>query len=193
MMRGVCRTLVARTVSEVGRRRHQYKVQTALAGLGSCGRGVTLGLPAILAGAQNIHIGDDVLVGPGAYISAVNADVRIGSKVMLSPFVAIIAGNHNTAVLGRYMRDVYDKRPEDDQSVTIADDVWVGTRAIILKGVTVGRGSVVAAGAVVTRDVGPYEIVAEVPAARLRMRFSAEEVAAHERELYGRVLAAVRD
>lgn len=57
------------------------------------------------------------------------------------------------------------------QRVTIGHDTWIGHRAIILPGVTVGNGAVVAAGAVVTRDVKPYSVVAGVPAKPLRSRF----------------------
>lgn len=62
--------------------------------------------------------------------------------------------------------------------VTIGNDVWIGHGAVILPGVSVGDGAVLGANAVVTRDVGGYEIVAGVPAKRLRRRFS-PEIAAH--------------
>ena len=67
---------------------------------------------------------------------------------------------------------------EDAQSggwrVKLGNDVWIGRNAIVLAGVTVGDGSVVAAGAVVTRDVPPYTIVGGVPARAIKMRFSQE-------------------
>ena len=52
--------------------------------------------------------------------------------------------------------------------ITIEDDAWLATRAVVLKGVTVGRGAVVAAGAVVTKDVPPYTVAAGVPARVIR-------------------------
>jgi len=75
--------------------------------------------------------------------------------------VTIIGGDHNASVVGKFMYDyeVQEKRPEDDQDVIIEDDVWIGTGAIILKGVRLGRGSIVAAGALVRKDVLPYTIV----------------------------------
>jgi acetyltransferase-like isoleucine patch superfamily enzyme len=174
----------------IGRERQRLKVEALRSSLGCCGERVVLSLPLILAGADTISIGDDTYIGPGAYISAVNTTVVIGRKVMLSPYVAIIAGDHNTAVVGRFMRDVYEKRETDDVPVTVSDDVWLGTRAVILKGVTIGRGAVVAAGAIVTRDVPPYAIVAGVPARVVRRRFDDAEMERHELALYGRVLTA---
>ena len=78
----------------------------------------------------------------------------------------------------------HEKRPQDDLGVEIGDDVWVGTRAIVLHGVTIGRGAVVAAGAVVTRSVPPYAVVAGVPARVVGFRFTIDEVIEHEVRLY---------
>jgi carbonic anhydrase/acetyltransferase-like protein (isoleucine patch superfamily) len=63
-------------------------------------------------------------------------------------------------------------------SIVVGNDVWVGTRAIILSGVTIGDGAIVAAGSVVTKDVPPYAIVAGNPARLIRYRFSDETIAA---------------
>ena len=64
-----------------------------------------------------------------------------------------------------------------NEPVIIEDDVWLGANAVVLPGCRVARGAVVAAGAVVTRDVGPYEIVGGVPAKVIRKRFSDEHAA----------------
>ena len=131
---------------------------------------------------RNITVGDHVFIGSGAFISG-NKGVTIGSKVVIGPNVSIIGGNHNTSVIGACMADVTVKRDEDDLPVVIEDDVWVGCGATILKGVTIGRGAIIAAGALVNRDVPAYGIVGGVPARLLRMRWSAEEIAEHERRL----------
>jgi hypothetical protein len=67
--------------------------------------------------------------------------------------------------------------PGPVQQVTLGNDVWVGANAVVLSGVRVGDGAVIAAGAVVTKDVAPYTIVAGVPARRLRDRFPPSLVA----------------
>ena len=125
---------------------------------------------------ENVEVGDDVTISHDCLFLATRSRIVIGNKAMIGPGVMIIGGNHNTAVPGRFMYDVRDKKPEDDQDVTIEDDVWVGARAIILKGVKLGRGSIVAAGAVVNKDVSPYTVVGGVPARVLSRRFDLETV-----------------
>lgn len=78
---------------------------------------------------------------------------------------------------GRFIYDIGEgeKNPEDDADVIIEDDVWVGCNVTILKGVTIGRGGIVAAGAVVTKSVPPYTIVGGVPAKKIGNRFKTVE------------------
>jgi acetyltransferase-like isoleucine patch superfamily enzyme len=165
-----------------GRRRRRV-VDDLAASLERCGTGVTLPFDCALTSPETVRIGSDVSIGSGAWLSAVNASITIGNKVMLAPGVAIICGDHHIGDVGRYMFDAKDKSPEDDQPIVIEDDVWIGYRAIVLKGVTVGRGSVVGAGSVVTRDVPRYAIVAGVPARKVGVRFSEDEIREHERVL----------
>jgi acetyltransferase-like isoleucine patch superfamily enzyme len=131
-----------------------------------------------------IHVGDDVYLGPRAVLSAPLSAIHIGNKVLFGPEVMILGGDHNTSLVGRFVHDVIEKRPEDDAPVVIEDDVWVGARAIVLRGVKVGRGAIVAAGAIVTRDVPPYAIVAGTPARVVRFRWDAPTIMRHEASLY---------
>ena len=133
---------------------------------------------------RTISVGDDVAISSGATFSATDSTITIGNKVMFGPNVTIMGGNHNTSIVGRFIFDVHDKRPDDDLPVVIEDDVWVGTGTIILKGVRIGRGAIVAAGALVLRDVPPYSIVGGIPAKVLKFRWSSEEIMRHEDALY---------
>jgi len=134
---------------------------------------------------SNISIGDNVKLGYRPILIASRSKIRIGNNVMFGPEVTIRGGNHRIDILGRHMIDIKEgeKRPEDDPGVVIEDDVWIGTRAIILAGVVVGRGAVVSAGAVVTKSVPRYAIVGGHPAKLIRMRWSDNEIAEHERLL----------
>ena len=132
----------------------------------------------------NIAVGEDVSIGPGAFFSASMSSLSIGDKVMFGPNVTIMCGDHNVSQVGCFMKDVKIKRPEDDQPVVIESDVWVGCGVTILKGVRVGRGAIIAAGAVVNRDVPPYTIVGGVPARPIKVRWSFDEILRHEAALY---------
>jgi acetyltransferase-like isoleucine patch superfamily enzyme len=123
------------------------------------GRRAYLGERTLLRGQGGIVIGDNVLVGPGVQVLAVNHALADGT------------------------------RPIRDQGITavgirIDDDCWIGAGAIILDGVTVGRGACVGAGAVVTRTVPPRTLVVGVPA-RIVRDLDASPSAGPERPVYG--------
>jgi acetyltransferase-like isoleucine patch superfamily enzyme len=109
---------------------------------------------------------------------------------MMAPRLALVTASRTSSATGRFRDVLEEKRPEDAQPIVIEDYVWLGLRAIVLKRVTIGRGSVVSAGSVVTRDVAPYSVVAGVPARLVRMRFGREQIERHERQLYGQVVSA---
>ena len=134
-------------------------------------------------GLWNMSIGDHTSIPKGSVFYCTEASLTIGKKVIFGPKPTIITGDHRIDIIGKYIIDVTDaeKGPEHDAPVVIEDDVWCGANVTILKGVTIGRGSVVAAGAVVTKSFPPYSIIGGVPAKVLKMRFSAEAIKIHER------------
>ncbi len=134
---------------------------------------------------ENIKIGNNVSIGQNNYYSNSRATIHIGNHVMTSPHVNIITGTHRTDMVGRFMDSIKnsEKFNEHDMDIYIEDDVWICSHAIILRGVTLGRGCVVAAGAVVTKDVKPFSIVGGNPAKLIRFRFTQEEITKHESSL----------
>lgn len=132
---------------------------------------------------ETISVGDDVYIGPGARLHASDSEIRLGSKIMFGPNVTIMGGDHNTSEIGVYMYDQHNKLPENDQKVIIEDDVWIGCDVTILKGVIIGHGSIIAAGALVIKNVDPYSIVAGVPAKLIKKRFTNDEIVIHESKL----------
>lgn len=132
---------------------------------------------------ETISVGNDVYIGPGAKFSASESSITLGNKIMFGPNVTIMGGDHNTSVIGEYMYDIKEKLPENDLPVIIQDDVWVGCGAIILKGVTIGTGSIVAAGALVIKSVPEYSIVGGVPAKIIGQRFSDAELVEHKKSI----------
>ena len=153
--------------------------------LGTVGERVTLPREGHYT-LNTLHLGNHVTIGTGSYLWAVHSRIVIGNKVITGPEIAILAGDHNISLLGKYLIDVGDdeKRPEDDRDVILEGDNWVGARVVILKGVNVGRGAVIGAGAVVTKSIPAYCIVGGNPARLLRLRGSVDEILNHEEKLY---------
>lgn len=145
------------------------------------GNHVTFCRGFIGSGMKQISLGNYVDVGPNCVFLASKAPITIGDKVMIGPHVTILSGNDRTNVVGKYMYDVTDdlKESSNDQPVVIEGDNWIGANSVILKGVKIGKGSIVAAGAVVSKDVPPYCIVGGVPAKPIKDRFSSEELKQH--------------
>lgn len=98
---------------------------------------------------------------------------------MFGPDVKILGGNHRFKTVGMLMYNDHEKAPGDDIGVTIEDDVWIGANAVILEGVTVRRGSVIGAGAVVTQSTAPFSISGGVPAKQIGTRFSETDLREH--------------
>ncbi|EEA90809.1 bacterial transferase hexapeptide repeat protein [Collinsella stercoris DSM 13279] len=123
----------------------------------SCGENVSIGRRFEIAGVENIHMGHDIYLGPGATLITSRAKIEVGDYVMSGPNLTVITGDHRTDVLDRPMMSITDaeKLPENDQDVVIGSDVWLGSGVTLLKGVHVADHCVVAAGAVVTKDVQP--------------------------------------
>lgn len=105
----------------------------------------------------------DVIIGDHTRIGLHNTiigPVTIGDHVNLAQGITVTALNHNFTDCHKRI----DEQGVATKPVIIEDDVWIGTNAVILSGVTVGHHSVVAAGAVVTKDVPPYSVAAGIPA-----------------------------
>lgn len=130
---------------------------------------------------RHIVIGDDVGIGPGCIFQC---DVEIGNKVLIAGSVAFVGSDdHRFDTAGT---TIWDSGRGDTRKVVVEDDVWIGHGAILLSGATIGRGSIVAAGAVIVGDVEPYSIMVPQKAQLLRKRFSPEHAALHDRALQGR-------
>lgn len=146
-------------------------------------REVTVGKCCEILGdtaVEYTEIGDYSYLGSGCMVG----DANIGKFCAIAAHVRIGAPNHPMERPSQhrftYCPEYYDAsatrdhgffRDRRDARVTIGNDVWIGHAVIVLPGVTVGDGAVLAAGAVVTRDVAPYTIVGGVPAHRIRERF----------------------
>lgn len=115
--------------------------------------------------------GGSVIVGSECSVNAYSmlaggGDITIGNAVRIASHVVIIASNHVYSDLATLIKD----QGETKLGIQIEDDVWIGTGACVLDGVMVARGTVLAAGAVVTKSTEAYTIVAGVPAQKISSR-----------------------
>lgn len=153
--------------------------------------------------------GENIFVGPHVRLYAPH-HIRLGSHIRIGSYVHIEANctigdysglSSRVALIGRLDHDFrtvgvpFNFAPyvgsskmkgtplQEEDEVTIEEDVWVGHQSIILTGVRVRRGTIIAAGSVVIRDTEPYSIVAGVPARKVGERFTKEQIAIHERKI----------
>ena len=148
--------------------------------LRSCGKKVFLGKRCNFTW-RNVLIGDNVSIGSDALFLCTRANIFIGNNTMFGPRVVMITGGHKTDTIGKYMISITneEKSPDDDRDIILEGDNWIGANAIILRGVKIGIGSVIAAGAVVTKNVESYTIVGGVPARIIKRRFDDESLSRH--------------
>jgi acetyltransferase-like isoleucine patch superfamily enzyme len=126
-------------------------------------------------------VGRDVYIGKGCTIEV---DGSIGDSGLIANRLGIVGRrDHAMRQVGAPIRRadwVGDHPHRLSRPVHIGDDVWIGYGAVVLSGLSIGRGAVVAAGAVVTSDVDPYVVVAGNPAIPVGRRFEGDAITAHE-------------
>lgn len=116
-----------------------------------------------IGGRGKVRFGRSCQINQNAFIE----EAEIGNYVMIAPNVTIISSSHNHDRLDIPM---IFQGETTGKKVIIGDDVWLGRNVLVMPGVKIGKGSIVAAGAVVTKDVPEYKIVGGVPARILKDR-----------------------
>lgn len=135
---------------------------------------------------KTISIGNNVSIGDHAFFNATISHIYIGNNIAFAPNVTIRGGNHSSHIIGKLLVDYTesDKLKEDDEPVYIEDDCWIASNVVILKGVHIGRGSIIAAGAIVNKSIPPYSVVGGIPAKVLKFRWNIDQILEHEEKLY---------
>ena len=124
---------------------------------------------------KDITFGDRVQFGKNCFIQC---DIKFGNSILIASNVSFVGkDDHSINKVGCL---IWDSGRGDSFKTIIGDDIWIGHGAIIIAGVKIGNGSVIAAGSVVTKDIEPYSIVGGNPAKFIKFRFNEKEIHQHE-------------
>jgi acetyltransferase-like isoleucine patch superfamily enzyme len=116
-----------------------------------------------IGNAKNLTIGEYCHINENVFMQG----VKVGDYVMIAPNVAILSSIHKHDLVDFPM---IMQGEENNLNPTIEDDVWIGRNVVIMPGISIGKGSIVGAGSVVTKDIEPYSMVGGVPAKLIKKR-----------------------
>ena len=152
------------------------------------GKNSTFGRGTVLWAPNKMTIGSNVYIGK---YCTLQADITLGSNTVIANNVGLIGKyDHDYTKIGTSIKDapwIGDKSytfKGKNLKIVVEDDVWIGYGSIILSGVHIGRGAIIAAGSLVAHDVPPYAIVAGTPARIKGYRFTEDQIREHEKILY---------
>jgi acetyltransferase-like isoleucine patch superfamily enzyme len=152
------------------------------------GKNFHIGLLSWISASENLAIGTDVYIGK---FCTIQSNGSIGDGVLIANNVGVVGRiDHEFRAIGVLVRNgshisenvKISRSPKS--RIDIGHDVWIGFGAVLLSGVDIGRGAIIAAGSVVMSSVAPYDIVAGNPAKPIGRRFTNDQIAAHEAILY---------
>lgn len=115
-----------------------------------------------------LKIGANTSIGEFNNIRAAGGSIIIGSDCLISQFVTLVASNHNIQRDKKIINQGWDENKTD---IIIGNDVWIGANCIILPGVNIGSGSIIAAGTIVTKDVPEFSVIIGSPGKVVRERY----------------------
>lgn len=155
---------------------------------------ITLGKTSTFGRGTVFYAPNQMIIGENVYIGkycSLETDIEIGNDVLLGNNVGLLGKyDHDFSYIGKSIKDspwIGDsdyKFKGKGLKIIIENDVWIGYGSIIVSGVRIGRGAIVAAGSVVLKDVEPYSIVAGNPARAVSRRFDDEQIGEHERKYH---------
>lgn len=136
-----------------------------------CGKNVSIHPGVYLFNPQNLSLGDNVSIHPMCYLECgPNGSINIGNDVSIAHAVTILSVSHNYDKIDVPIKD----QGIEEKTTIIEDDVWIGAKATILSGKTIGKGSIVGANTLVTHDVMKYNITGGVPNRTIKVRKNEE-------------------
>jgi len=129
-----------------------------------CGQDVVVKNKAYFGTGTRLSVGERTQIGQN---SKLGGNIILGNDILMGPDVIMMATSHEYSNIDI---PINQQGSTKERQINIHDDVWIGTRVVILPGVTIGSHSIIAAGAVVTKSFEPYSIIGGVPAKLIKKR-----------------------
>ena len=133
---------------------------------------------------ENMYLDDYVVIQDNTNFISLNGKLYVKKYSVISSGCIIVPSPHVLKVGVPFYLNAQYHIGDVNKDIVIEEDCWIGAGAILLPGVTIRRGTVVGAGAVVTKDTLPYSVVAGVPAKLIATKFTLQQVLQHEKMLY---------
>lgn len=154
-------------------------------GFGYIGNNVVISPPLWLCRKKNIFLQENTNLASNSYISAYNAKFIVKKNCAIAERLTVHTGNH-ARIIGMFITDITEaNKPKGyDEDVVISEDCWIGCNVTLLSGITIGRGSTIAAGAVVNKSMPPYCVCGGVPCKPIKRIWTIDEILQHEAVLY---------
>ena len=159
-----------------------YYVKPNPTKFGYFGKNASIGVPADLKKQENIFLYDFARIGPKSNIMTSGAGKFIMKRGCLcSEGLVVVVSNHRQRI-GEYLNSNNDDAIYED--VVVDEDVWIGANVTLLAGIHIGRGAIIGACAVVSKDIPPYTIAVGNPAKVIKLKWTINEIIMHEEKLY---------
>lgn len=152
--------------------------------LGYCGKNVVLHRPNVCSNPGNMYLYDNTSIMKNWTLLSDTGKFIMKEHCIASTNLVVITGNHNRLVEHTLQDSIANRLADEEKDVILENEVWLGTNVTLLPGITIGRGTTVAAGSVVNCDLPPYTLCAGIPAKVKKIYWTEEQIIKHEKCVY---------
>lgn len=152
--------------------------------MGYCHPTAQVSRPLVIKGAENVFLYEGTKISNAIIMTPYNKFVLKRNSLTTEGLI-VLTGNHERKI-GRFFNTIKqeEKTPGFDADVIVEEDCWIGVNVTLLMGVTIRRGTTVAAGAVVSKSTAPYSVVGGIPAKHIKFYWTIDQIIEHEKALY---------
>lgn len=159
-----------------------YYVKPNPAKFGHFGKGAALGVPADLKNPKNIFLYEKARIAPRSTIMTMGSSKFIMKRGGISSEGLTVITSKHVQKIGSFLSGGNEDNVYKD--IIVEEDVWMGINVTLLPGAHVGRGAIIGACSVVTKDILPYTVAVGNPAKMIKFKWSIDEILEHEKQLY---------